>query len=64
MAEVVLFHHVHGLTQGVVDFADAVDAELFVYPGDAHLFADSSLSSYDADATALLSRRVLDFLGG
>ena len=41
----------------------AVDeAELFLYPGDAHLFADSSLPSYDADAAALLTRRVLDFL--
>ena len=37
-------------------------AELFVYPGDQHLFTDSSLPSYDADATALLLRRVLDFL--
>jgi dienelactone hydrolase len=39
------------------------DAELFVYPGDQHYFADSSLPSYDADATALLTRRVLEFLG-
>ncbi len=38
------------------------DGELFLYPGDRHLFADSSLSSYDADAAALLSRRVLCFL--
>jgi dienelactone hydrolase len=41
---------------------EAEDAELFVYPGDQHLFADSSLPSYDADATALLTQRVLDFL--
>jgi hypothetical protein len=27
-------------------------AELFVYPGDAHLFVDSSLPTYDADAVA------------
>jgi dienelactone hydrolase len=40
----------------------ADDAELFLYPGDEHLFADSSLSSYDADATALLTQRVLNFL--
>lgn len=40
----------------------AEDAELFLYPGDLHYFADSSLPSYDADATALLIRRVLDFL--
>jgi len=40
----------------------AKDAQLFLYPGDQHYFADSSLPSYDADATALLVRRVLDFL--
>jgi dienelactone hydrolase len=38
------------------------DAELFLYPGKEHLFADSSLSSYDADAAALLTQRTLDFL--
>ncbi|MDU0365308.1 dienelactone hydrolase family protein [Rhizobium sp. 25PS6] len=37
-------------------------AELFLYPGDQHYFADSSLPSYDADATALLTLRVLEFL--
>ncbi|MEU1687281.1 dienelactone hydrolase family protein [Micromonospora sp. NPDC005707] len=36
--------------------------ELFVYPGDAHLFTDSSLPSYDADATALVVRRSREFL--
>jgi dienelactone hydrolase len=40
----------------------AADGELFLYPGDRHLFADSSLPSYDHDAAALLTRRVLDFL--
>ena len=40
----------------------AEDAELFLYPGDRHYFADSSLSSFDADATALLTQRVLEFL--
>ncbi|MGZ3632583.1 MAG: dienelactone hydrolase family protein [Candidatus Limnocylindrales bacterium] len=39
------------------------DAELFLYPGDQHYFADSSLPSYDAPASALLTRRVLEFLG-
>jgi dienelactone hydrolase len=39
-------------------------AELFLYPGEEHLFADSSLPSYDQAATALLTRRVLDFLEG
>ncbi|WHO75196.1 dienelactone hydrolase family protein [Rhizobium sp. BT03] len=38
------------------------DAELFLYPGDQHYFADSSLPSYDADAAALLTSRVLAFL--
>lgn len=38
------------------------DAELFLYPGDQHYFADSSLPSYDAAATVLLTRRVLEFL--
>ena len=38
------------------------DAELFLYPGSEHYFADSSLPSYDPDATALLTKRVLDFL--
>lgn len=38
-------------------------AELFLYPGDQHLFADSSLPSYDAAAAALLTERVLRFLG-
>ena len=41
---------------------EAKDAELFLYPGDQHYFADSSLPSYDPDATALLTRRALDFL--
>ena len=39
------------------------DAELFLYPGDQHYFADSSLPSYDPDATELLTKRVLEFLG-
>ena len=37
-------------------------AELFVYPGDQHLFADSSLPAYDPDASALLNERVQGFL--
>ena len=42
--------------------AEADQAELFLYPGDQHYFADSSLPSYDAEASALLIQRVLDFL--
>jgi dienelactone hydrolase len=37
-------------------------AELFLYPGDRHLFIDSSLPSYEAASAALLTRRVLAFL--
>jgi dienelactone hydrolase len=37
-------------------------AELFVYPGDRHLFADNSLPDYDERAAALLKERVLGFL--
>jgi dienelactone hydrolase len=40
----------------------AKDAELFLYPGDQHYFADSSLPSYDAEATTLAIQRVLNFL--
>jgi dienelactone hydrolase len=43
--------------------ASTDQAELFIYPGDQHYFADSSLPSYDADATALLTKRVFEFLG-
>lgn len=43
--------------------ATAEDAQLFLYPGDQHYFADSSLPSFDPAATALLTQRVLDFLG-
>ena len=43
--------------------AARADAELFLYPGDQHLFADSSLPSHDPHATALLTRRALDLLG-
>ena len=53
--------------EGDIDAARAIvasseRAELFLYPGDQHYFADSSLPSFDPDATALLTRRVLDFL--
>ncbi|WP_395244120.1 dienelactone hydrolase family protein [Agromyces sp. MMS24-K17] len=42
--------------------AAADDGDLFLYPGDQHYFADSSLPSYDADAARLLTDRVLAFL--
>jgi len=53
--------------EGDIDAARALvesteHAELFLYPGSEHYFADSSLPSYDAGAAALLTQRVLDFL--
>lgn len=49
--------------RALVEEADgAYDAELFLYPGDRHYFADSSHPSYDADATRLLTERALDLL--
>jgi dienelactone hydrolase len=52
---------------GDLDAAQALvastdDAELFLYPGDQHLFADSSLPAYTDSAAALLHQRVLRFL--
>jgi dienelactone hydrolase len=67
---------VHGMEQdpffageGDLDAARALvgsteHAELFLYPGKEHLFADSSLPSYDRAATELLMRRVRGFLDG
>ena len=43
--------------------ASVARAELFLYPGDGHLFADSSLDAYDEGAARLLEQRVLAFLG-
>jgi dienelactone hydrolase len=37
-------------------------AELFLYPGDRHLFADPSTTDYDPEAATLLMQRVLAFL--
>jgi dienelactone hydrolase len=41
---------------------EADEAELFLYPGNRHLFSDSSLSDFDPGAAALLRERVLAFL--
>ncbi len=38
-------------------------AELFLYPGSGHLFADPSLNDYDEQASGLLKERTLAFLG-
>jgi len=53
--------------EGDIDAARALveavgDARLYLYPGDQHYFADTTLPSYDTEAMALLSERVLDFL--
>jgi dienelactone hydrolase len=46
--------------RAIVDSTE--QAELFLYPGDQHYFADSSLPSYDESAAKLLTQRVLAFL--
>jgi dienelactone hydrolase len=38
------------------------DAELFLYPGSGHLFADASLGDYDERSAGLLMQRTLAFL--
>ena len=43
--------------------ASTDQAELFLYQGDVHLFADSSLPSYEPAAAHLLTERTLRFLG-
>jgi len=53
--------------EGDLDAAREIDervesAELFLYPGDRHLFADNSLPDYDESAATLLKQRVLSFL--
>ncbi len=42
--------------------ASADQAELFLYPGDQHYFADDTLTSYVPEAAALLVDRTLTFL--
>jgi dienelactone hydrolase len=53
--------------EGDLDAARQLDetvesAELFLYPGDRHLFADNSLPDYDESAATLLKQRVVSFL--
>ena len=43
--------------------AELEEATFFSYPGDAHLFADESLPSYDADTARQAEARVLELLG-
>ena len=49
-----------GAAEALVQEVD--DAELFIYPGSGHLFADSSLGDYDEQAAGLLKERTLAFL--
>jgi dienelactone hydrolase len=42
--------------------AEAKDGELFVYPGSAHLFTDSSWTEYDEGSATLALERTLAFL--
>jgi dienelactone hydrolase len=46
------------------ELAAAVEgAELYLYPGDAHLFTDRSLDVFEEAAAALVRERALAFLG-
>jgi len=42
--------------------SQAKDGELYLYPGNGHLFTDVSLPDYDASAAASLTARVLAFV--
>jgi dienelactone hydrolase len=56
-------HTMEGDEHGDVDVArELAEAEFFLYPGDRHLFTDSSLPEYDEEAAALVLRRVSGFL--
>ena len=46
----------------VAEAGKVARAELFVYPGGEHLFADSSLPGYSAESTATMLKRSLEFL--
>jgi dienelactone hydrolase len=49
-------------SEAIAALRDRAGAEVFVYPGAAHLFADSSLPDYDAAAAGRLLERTLGFL--
>lgn len=60
-------HDPYFVDEGDIDAAREIvaaarDGELFLYPGDAHYFADSSQPGYDPAAASLLTQRVLAFL--
>ena len=55
--------------EGDLDAARELDetvegAELFLYPGDRHLFTDRSVSDYDENAASVVKQRVIAFLDG
>ncbi|AFZ69259.1 dienelactone hydrolase family protein [Deinococcus peraridilitoris] len=54
------FEEDHEAAKSLVE--STAQAELFLYPGNQHLFTDSSLPSYDAGAASLVMRRVVAFL--
>lgn len=49
-------------SEAAQELSEMPSAELFLYSVTAHLFADPSLDSYDAQAAGLLRERVLSFL--
>ncbi|MDQ6822131.1 MAG: dienelactone hydrolase family protein [Actinomycetota bacterium] len=55
------------VADGDLDVARELDetiesAQLFLYPGNRHLFVDSSLADFNEGAATLLTERVLAFL--
>jgi dienelactone hydrolase len=57
------FFGLEGDLEAAQELASTVPgASVFVYPGDRHLFTDSSLPSYDQAATELVIQRSLAFL--
>ena len=62
MADDPEFNNGYDLPAATALVEAAADGELFLYPGDQHLFVRPLAGRYDAEATALMTRRVLDFL--
>ena len=54
-----------GSDDAVVGQAVAAGAtvELFVYPGDGHLFSDPTFSEYDEESATIFRQRVVEFVG-